>query len=103
MRTLLALLVFALAVWRVAIDWMGSVAQGQALQFASMGELWGNHFPKGPGVFETLVIGYLGAGVWRYASFSLVIPVVSVLFLLGAFIWMIRRPHHVARRSIFKR
>ncbi len=102
MRTLLALLIFALAFWRGAIDWMASVSLGEALKLISVGEFWGASFPKGPGAFETLVVGYLGDVAWRYASFVLVIPVVSVLFLLGAFVWMIRRPKDAARRSIFK-
>jgi len=103
MRSLLALLIFAFAFWRAALDWMGTVAQGEAWRFVTVGELWGSYFPKGPGVLETLVIGYLGAEVWRYASFVLVMPMVALLCLLGGLIWMFRRPKGVARRSIFKR
>jgi len=103
MRTLLALVLFALAVWRAALDWMATVTQGEAWRFVTVGELWGQFFPRGPGTLETLVVGYLGTEVWRYASFILVMPMVALLCFLGGFIWMIRRPSGVARRSVFKR
>lgn len=103
MRTILALVVFALAFWRAALDWMATVAQGEAWRFISVGEFWGNHFARGPGTFETMVTGYLGAEAWRYLSFVLVMPLVSLLCFLGASIWMFRRPSGVARRSVFKR
>lgn len=103
MRTLLALLIFALAVWRGALDWLATVAQGEAWRFLTVGELWGTHFPKGPGILETLVSGYLGNTVWSYVSFTLIMPVVAVLCLLGGFIWMIRRPGGAEKRSLFKR
>ena len=103
MRTLLALVLFALAFWRGALDWIATVAQGEAWRFVSVGELWGAYFPKGPGIFETLVVGYLGTEVWRYASFVLIMPMVALLCLTGALIWMFRRPKGVARRNVFKR
>ena len=103
MRTLLALIVFALTFWRAALDWIGTVAQGEAWRFVSVGELWGHYFPKGPGILETLVVGYLGQEVWGYASFILVMPMVSLLCLLGAVLWMFRRPSGVARRNVFRR
>ncbi len=103
MRTLLALLCFGLALWRGALDWMGTVAEGGAWRFISVGELWGAYFPRGPGNLETLIVGYLGAEVWAYASYILVIPMVSLLCFLGALIWMIRRAGDQPRRSIFRR
>ena len=103
MRTALALFIFGLAIWRAALDWMGTVAQGGAWRFVSFGELWGSYFPSGPGNFETLITGYLGPEVWVYVSFILVMPMVALLCFLGGFVWMIRRPGHVERRSIFRR
>jgi len=103
MRTLLALIVFALAIWRAVLDWMGSVALGEAYQFVSVGEVWGSYFPKGPGILETLIVGYLGVEIWRYVSYILVLPMISLLCFIGAFIWMIRRPRGVERRNVFKR
>ena len=81
---------------------MATVAQGEAWRFLTVGELWGTHFPKGPGIFETLVTGYLGPTVWSYSSFVLIMPVVAPLCFLGAAIWMTRR-RGASGRSLFKR
>lgn len=102
MRTVLALLIFGLAFWRAALDWMATAANGEAWTFVSTGELWGSWFPSGPGIYETLVTGFLGQTAWGFASFLLVLPVVAVLCFAGGFVWMIRRPKGVARRTIFK-
>ena len=103
MRTVLALFIFGLAIWRAALDWMATVAQGGAWRFVSVGELWGGYFPRGPGNFETLITGYLGPEIWAYASFVLIMPMVSLLCFLGALIWMVRRTGGQPRRSIFRR
>jgi len=40
MRSFLALIFFALALWRAALDWMATVAVGEAWRFVSMEALW---------------------------------------------------------------
>ena len=103
MRSFLALIFFALALWRAGLDWMATVAQGEAWRFVSMETLWRGLFPNGPDVLETLVQGYLNEQVWNGLSWVLLLPAVVLPLVLGVFFWLIRRPKGVARRSLFKR
>lgn len=102
LRTTLAILIFLAALWRAALDWMATVALGDAWRFKSSGELWKEVWPNGPEVFETLIEGYLGDAVWAPLSAVLDVPLVANLCFVGAFIWMVRRPKGTARRSFFK-
>lgn len=103
MRSFIALLVFALALWRAVIDWLSTVTQGEAWSFVPVRGVWQSWFPSGPQTFETLVTGYLGDRIWRYLDRVLDFPMVSLLLFIGAFLWMFRRPAGVERRSVFKR
>ncbi len=92
MRLLIAYVFFAAAAYRAWIDWQATMGEGNAYRMASVEALWQQ---TSPGSYETWypvlqssTIPYLWDPVLMvFFGF----PMALLLFVLGAFFWLIRR------------
>lgn len=91
MRTLLALLILAAALWRAGVDWQATIGEGYAFRPATLGQMFADRWPQD---YVNLVDGLHESGVpyaWDpVGALVMSLPVAVVLATIAGLIWITR-------------
>ena len=98
MRATLAILLAAVALWRAALDWQGTIGAGHAYRLRSIGAVMSEQWPDG---YASLVKSLQASGVpfaWEpVGALVMAIPLALVPALLAALLWVTRDRSRTAR------
>jgi hypothetical protein len=91
MRALVVMLLLAATLWRVAVDWHGTIGAGFGYRLRSIGAVVSEAWPDG---YASLVASLQASGVpfaWDpVGAFVMGLPLALIPALLAAMIWVTR-------------